>query len=441
MAVIPFQSIDHLIFSLESLGATRILCKPLTENDNYKQQIYLGSSFDVLKDLPYQTVDADPDLDRPNFKAPIFFWWTDASMRPERAIDAKLILYPDYPEVRLSGFLRGCTRAPNHLLQPIPKHQRIGGRQPDGRMLCLGITEDNNILAYLAERGGSISNDLRDMINTGDLQTEGVFFSIKPIVSSRSRPALIYALQSVCDETKWHTAQRRNADGTVCIPYLSQNASGYTLESLLKITPNGRPEPDFLGWELKVILKGSRVTLMTPQPDGGLYRQRGLDWFINEYGGKAKNGGLSFNGGHKVGELQKKTHLTLTLNGFDQKNSKIVDVKGSIELIDLHHRQAASWSFQALLDHWGRKHAGVAFIPYAKRELPPTQFQYKSSIYIGERTDFRFFLKAMSKGAVIYDPGCSVKDEGKKPKSRHQFRIGIGELSSLYEVFEEVTVR
>ena len=53
-----------------------------------------------------------------------------------------------------------------------------------------------------------------------------------------------------------------------------------TLEAELGITPNGYAEPDFMGWEVKqygvtdfiAIRPRSPVTLMTPEPTGGIYR-------------------------------------------------------------------------------------------------------------------------------------------------------------------------
>lgn len=39
-----FHSLAALVSRFEGLGATRIFYKPLAENDNSKQQIYLGGS-------------------------------------------------------------------------------------------------------------------------------------------------------------------------------------------------------------------------------------------------------------------------------------------------------------------------------------------------------------------------------------------------------------
>ncbi len=45
-----FDTLAALVSRFDALGATRIFFKPLAENDNSKQQVYLGGSFEVLTD-------------------------------------------------------------------------------------------------------------------------------------------------------------------------------------------------------------------------------------------------------------------------------------------------------------------------------------------------------------------------------------------------------
>lgn len=71
--------------------------------------------------------------------------------RPE---GTQLILYPAYPEVRLSGFLAGCRTAPSEHLQQIPRDQRRG---TDGRVLVFGTTNDKRTLACLAPENSPLS--------------------------------------------------------------------------------------------------------------------------------------------------------------------------------------------------------------------------------------------------------------------------------------------
>ena len=48
-----FEELKALVARFRELGATRIFFKPLSENDNSKQQVYLGGSFEVLTYFPY----------------------------------------------------------------------------------------------------------------------------------------------------------------------------------------------------------------------------------------------------------------------------------------------------------------------------------------------------------------------------------------------------
>ena len=126
-----FQNVEQLLARFNALGTSRVFFKLLAENDNSKQQIYLGANFEVLTFFPHGTITAYPMLGEPNFKAPLEFYWTDPDS-VERAHGAQLILYPQYPEVRLSGFLAGTRTAPSKDLQPVPKNLRKG---LDGRVM------------------------------------------------------------------------------------------------------------------------------------------------------------------------------------------------------------------------------------------------------------------------------------------------------------------
>ena len=101
--------------------------------DNSKQQIYLGGSFEVLQLLPYRNVRTDPGFKRETFKAELDFNWIDAEGQSPPAPGAQLILYPKYPEVRLSGFLRGCSIAPGDNMRPIP---RVSAHPPARMVVC-----------------------------------------------------------------------------------------------------------------------------------------------------------------------------------------------------------------------------------------------------------------------------------------------------------------
>ena len=104
---------------------------------------------------------------------------------------------------------------------------------------------------------------------------------------------------------------------------------------------------------------------MTPEPTGGLYKTKGTDFFIREYGYIDKLGRpdrMNFGGVHKIGEVHKTTNLKMKLLGFDVKSGKIRDSSGRIALLDKKENETASWSFASMLLHWNRKHNKACYV-------------------------------------------------------------------------------
>ena len=58
-------SLAALLTRFQALGAQRVLCKRLAENDNSKQQVYLGHGFDALNLLPFGAVQSDSSKKQP----------------------------------------------------------------------------------------------------------------------------------------------------------------------------------------------------------------------------------------------------------------------------------------------------------------------------------------------------------------------------------------
>ena len=87
-----------------------------------------------------------------------------------------------------------------------------------------------------------------------------------------------------------------------------------------------------MGWEIKGH-SSNRVTLMTPEPNGGFYGERGVKDFVERYGHDVKDGGMYFTGGHKVGVPCVATGMTLRVSGFDPANPKLFDVSGAVQLV------------------------------------------------------------------------------------------------------------
>ena len=434
-----FINSKNLFDFFVSKGAVKQFYKMLAENDNSKQQIYLGSSFSVLHQLPFGNITEFPDNQVPNFKADIELYWINDQGETERALGAQLILYPKYPEVRLSGFLKGCRTAPSENMKPVPKEQRITNNAKDGRILFFAVTNDRKLYAYLAKKDSAISKEILAGLQTDDLPVLNEFIIDKNTQSAKE--VLLSKLTALVKKDKIASC-RMFPDGQVR-PYTAVNAGGYTMEASFDIIPNGTAEPDFKGWELKAF-SGSTITLMTPEPDKGLYKEIKAKEFAVTYGHK-KDGYISyFTGPFRCGEYNENSGLTMILKGYDNKKKTITDPSGGIYLVDTKNNAAAVWSFSLLLKHWCKKHAHACYLKYKKeKEGDAVFYKYLSPVLLGEGTYFELFLSALYDGKIIYDPGISVKKTetgGTKVKARSQFRISVKNLAVLYESFQSADV-
>jgi hypothetical protein len=140
MTTFPDISLDQLRALMHANGVTQILSKDLAPNDNSKNQPYLGGDFQALSILPAGTIRAErTEKGRETLKAPLRFYWLQPDATLEPAPNTQIILYPQYPEIRLSGFLKGAKRAPNELMNT----------REEGRVLFLGITPSGSIIAWV----------------------------------------------------------------------------------------------------------------------------------------------------------------------------------------------------------------------------------------------------------------------------------------------------
>jgi len=412
-------------------GCRRIYVKELSPNDNSKNQVYLGGSFDILNIFPVSDISSDNsgDWKRDRFKASVHFFWITQDGSICEAPKTQLILYPKYPEVRLSGFLAGCENAPSDLM----------ATRMDGRILFLAATEKGTLLSYVCSQESETARNYKLL---GDLGKHGVFNIIDIQDSNESRNILIRELARI-HSYEWIKSKRLSRDGMI-IPCNASNCGGYTLEAELGITPNGYSEPDYLGWEIKQFavtrldrIGSSVITLFTPEPTGGYYTEHGVESFIRKYGYADKMGRedrMNFGGVHKAGIVHPLTGLKLTLPGFDAENNKIRNSDGCIALIDNAGVITASWSFTSLLKHWNRKHNLACYVPSQNHKEPVLEYRYGNLIMMNTGTDFILFLKAMASGDIYYDPGIKLEhvSGNSTTKRRSQFRVKANTLKNLY---------
>lgn len=429
------SSLDSLLEVFQQQGAYQVLCKPLAENDNNKQQIYLGSGFSAINILPFDEVTETTGGKVPTMKAVMQLSWMDDETRIAPAPGSQLILYPGYPEVRLSGFTRGCPTAPAEELRPVPRESRRFDNEPDGRLLFLAILPSRSVVAYLAKAGSPIATEYLARHSKSPYRQVGVFFDVPVLAEYSTRRLLLSELRWI-HAAGWHDSVRKYPDGSRR-PYKARNGGGYTLEALLGIIPNGRAAPDYLGWEVKAF-SNSRITLMTPEPDRGYYGQEGVAAFVRRYGSTTSTADqLYFHGAHKADAICERTGLVLRVRGLDAGAGKF-DPAGGIFLETRDGAEAAGWSFPGLISHWGKKHAAAAYVPYESGGDGVPRYRYGSPVLLGEGTNFMKFLRALAAGDVVFDPGSKLDDASglsSKVKARSQFRIARRKLPALYESF------
>lgn len=431
------NALGQLLQPFRELKATRFFAKELSSNDNSKNQIYLAGDFSILNLLPhseiYQDTSSKASSVRDRSKASVeFYWLTENELH--LAPNTKLILYPKYPEVRLSGFLLGCKKAPSKILTK---------RDPT-RVLILATTPGDEIIAQAYEGNSNEAEIVRSAISVGS--KIGAFVEIAE-KSNDNKSQLLAELTKIY-EAGWHRSMKLS--GGQLSTYEAPNAGGYTLEALLGIEANSKALPDFLGWEVKQYSVNnfikfspkSYVTLMTPEPDGGLYKTDGVPAFLDKYGYPDKKGRpnrINFGGAYNIKkEFHADTGLKLILDGYDTEKLYISDTNGCIALVDKQDNLAASWSFNSILRHWTNKHSKAVFVPSIKR-VSPLEYAFGNKIELCQQTDALLFLHALSDGTVNYDPAIKmVRSQNSKEnvKRRSQFRIAHKHLNRMYHKAE-----
>lgn len=443
------MAIERIFQQLRGLGACEVLIKPLAPNDNSKNQIYLAGDVSALGKLPTGTVEwvqgSSTKLSEarrgPIFRAAVNLWWLGNEGNIQPAPHAKLIMYPQYSEVRLSGFLRNCEIAPSALFD-INKR----GREP-GRVLLLAVMPDSRVVAKVFAANEEEAVELSAL----NFESYGVFRLLSLVHAQGNSDQILIAELRRIHRANWLDPVYLQADGTFS-PCRGTNCGGVTLESHLGIRANGSAEPDFHGWEIKqhgvgnlLRPKASRITLMTPEPSGGDYVEQGPEYFVRTWGYPDRQGRedrLNFGGVYRCGEAAHNlTGLRLVLDGYDVC-ARTINGSGKVALLDSHDREAASWSFAKLMDHWRRKHSKAAFVP-SEKSISPVRYRYGNNVMLAEGARFRVLLEAFAAGHVYYDPG--IKLEGASGvngalKRRSQFRVDSRNISMLYEYSRYVDV-
>ncbi len=399
------MNLKGLLRLFSEKNCQKLYVKKLSANDNSKNQIYFGGSFDILNVLPSSEITTDKDgiRKRESFKSKLDFYWLNDEGISSKAPNAQLILYPDYPEVRFSGFLLGCKNAPSDLLR----------KRMDERVLFLSVSDEKKIYGYVVGPNSEIANEFGKLEN---VETHGVFYILTILnnrIETNSKHILLKELKRI-HNLGWIYSKRLPQDLKI-VPCEYSNCGGFTLEAELGIPSNSKSEPDFLGWEVKNFsvknfdkINSTIITLMDHSPTHGFFKDQGAEAFIRKYGYNDKRGResrMNFGGKHKQGVFHNLTSLKLIIVGFDSENLKITNPNGYIALIDRSDNIAASWSFQSFIKHWTTKHANACYVPSKlKKETilgnTKRQYSYGNKILLGSYTDVTLLFKQIYLGSI-----------------------------------------
>jgi MvaI/BcnI restriction endonuclease family len=437
-----FATVQVLASCMAQHGATRLYAKELAPNDNTKNQIYLGPSFEVLQLIPFGEIIASTIAPEKVLQASVNLDWINDSGEPAPASRTKFILYPQYPEVRLSGFVMGCRHAPSEWLNNEKK-----GRA-EGRILFLGVSHNGKVLAHLGTPTSPLAASYHAIKAAFPLA--GVLMDISGLLMRQNAEdqddELIRRLR-VIHQKGWIDAKRLVKGGKV-IECNGINCGGLTLEAELGVEENGAAEPDFLGWEIKqhkttnYLRHGTGpITLLTPEPDGGSYIN-GVEEFVEKYGEHTNRENISyFQGIHYAGTEHPDTKMRIEVIGFDKDSGKITDANGRVILLSPQEEVAASWSFRKILTHWCRKHNKAAYVPAeVDRESERPKYRFGKDIKLCRSTDPTLLLKGIVSCTVYYDPGIKLDRSTGKTHRRSQFRVKLSNLSGLYRQSEDIDV-
>lgn len=429
---------------------SQVQVKFLSRNHNSKNQIAgLGSDLTALGHLfPGPVTSHQPHSRKPKAGPPIYrtslpwIWFTKNGIAP--APETKLIYYPQYPEIRLSGFLDSSPNSPKELLAPSADLESRG--QEEGRCLIFGPGNNRSVYAVIVSKYSPAAAYLSQFNNgRGRLVT----LSLREDKAS-TRDLLFRELRNI-HEKHWIEAYSLRKDGER-VACDAPNCLGVTLESELGITPNGFARPDYLDWEVKGhkvshlnAHLSSRITLLTPNPDSGEAKQKGTSWLTQTYGKLDSTGSRwDLSGIHRAGEIHPKTNLEFGLVGFDAINNSIVD-DGYVFFRDPDRQiDLGRWSFAKLLTHWQTKHSKAVFVPGIEKDSRPRAYSYGTKLHVGEGTSFLHFLSAIANGSVVLDPGLNSKATGKDtwtPHTRYQFRSSLTKAGALYKKFEKIDLQ
>ncbi|KWT99565.1 hypothetical protein APQ14_14515 [Vibrio toranzoniae] len=451
---------------LQAHGCNIALIKALPKNANDKNQIYIHSDASLLNSifaLNFRDREAstsqtkktsNPGRRIPEATFEHFSWLsTDGKLAKTKA--CKAIIYAQYPEARLSGFVTDDLEMPRSLSVDYTKSDELLPRY-----LIIGATKAGEAVAMIAVNPPQeFVKEFKALENYfGSSVCKAVV--IEQETGTQKLKAILR--ENVASQTL--LGCRFDKEGNT-IPFTGTQVHGYTLERACGIKPNADKNGDIFGIELKCFTR-KKLTLFTPEPDGGLYKEN-FNLFMTTYGYE-KEGAYRLTGLHRAYQENTKSLLTLKItckhaikekDGITGKKTilykagyydpeipitkQMTDMKVILE--DRSGEVAASWSLERLLNCWGAKHNEVVYVPAQKlvnEEQSTRDKGYKWKIDFTDqvlwcnKTNAEKLFQAIDNGTVYLDPAPKYcPDSPKDNKRRSQWRINdiYKAADSLYE--------
>ena len=455
------SSMDDISTLLKKHGCEKALLKKLAKNNNDKNQVYFHHDASLLNsvfDLEFSTrvkskskkdsgMHSGKRIQEAKFKK---FSWISVHGRAHGVAHCKGILYHQYPEVRLSGFKADDGQMPSSMsvdfTRAFPDQTRylVIGANPEGAAFAIMVVSP-------LEKFEREFKSLPFMANSKICR----FMRISSYSASEK-------LKRILTEKiggKAIRGCRLKPDGQT-VPFTGTQVHGYTLEHELGISSNSDKGGDIFGIELKCFTR-KKLTLFTPEPDGGLYAES-FAQFMTRYG-YIKDAVYRFTGLHRAGKVSEKTALTLevvcipknskSLHAYDP-SKPIAHQLDQLRVIlkDEEDMIAASWSSDRLLNSWGVKHNEAVYVPASVSEnadADDLDNGYSKRVTFGQEvlwckgTSLEHLIRALASGVIFLDPAPKYDpDNPKSNKRRSQWRINniYRDSKHLYEATELISI-
>lgn len=420
------MELTRVLRAMQDAGADRILLKSLAPNDNSKNQVYVGGSELALRELRVDLGGATLSAAATSFQIPQPMSWIDENGNIQAAPGTKVIFYPQYPELRISGFATGVPRG-------------FSGRdllveRADGRTLLIGLTPAGWLMWVGTPDVAAVS--ALELINVRGTPFSEVILG-RPMTPEQIWEELLERVAVLAAGPPLPSV-RLNADGSIVATNPADpHSGGWAVEAALDVPVNALPGPDYRGLVELKSFSGNRISLMTPEPTGGVYAEPGgKKHFMKRWGLPSDDGAkVRFNGQHRLNEPKTSNPLTLRVAGWSDASPGRYVPGAQLQLVDTAGTNAATWLLKDMNAKWLDKHDQALYLQY-RREAGG--FRLTGRVYRCQETDFRLFMLGLRAGSVIFDPGHSMVAASGKVSPRSQWRTSRNLLLGLYAQVEDL---